>query len=722
MSLETDLDDLRARLELATRTLVLGVVPSDPQLEEVKQPLLEILRATPLVVADLGACTSSMGPARWAQLASAQPGAAVHVLSFVPPTELSARAFANLLNAERGLLSQLPGPLLLLVSQETERVLRRHAHDFFTWISHGYALPKARALLALMARLHLGTPEPEPAIPPETPIRFLHVSDFHLRPSRVSRYDQDRVLEGLLRFLERDGDRFPLDLVFVTGDLAWSGRPDEYALVVAFLRKLLELTGVPPERMFAVPGNHDVDRSVGRWLLRTLSSDDESIAFFTDPEARAFHRQKLAAYETSLREVLGPGRQLGLGVGADAVEIVEIAGSRLAIASFNSSWFSQGDGDQGKLWLGDPNLRGAAERIADADASFAISLLHHPFDYLHEDERELVEHRLELGFDLVLRGHLHANKTRSIASQRGGYVEVAAPASYQGSHWPNGCFLGEIRPKARTVRLRPYTFASGPDPWVLDTKVFPDDADDGYCRTFTVPHKQRRKSSMSRASRAAVQDAFDKASPHQQMWLKRRVLHDQGAHHDASTDRELVSRLAEESPELRVSLLKDSGVALVSAIESLGSLRDPALPQIDVTEAVGFERALMEAGRLFLEHTAKLALDRARMTERDANVGLAASLGLVVDAPIAVGEGVGRGYQADIMIGDKVDACDLVEVVRSTKAGLGPKLHQLDHFGTTGEVRHAALAVVGSLPEGATEPKLERVITPSGRGAWVVHL
>lgn len=60
-----------------------------------------------------------------------------------------------------------------------------------------------------------------------------------------------------------------------------------------------------------------------------------------------------------------------------------------------------------------------------------------------------------------------------IASQRGGYVEVAAPAAYQGSQWPNGCFLGEIRPKARTVRLRPYAYAAGPDPWVLDTKELP---------------------------------------------------------------------------------------------------------------------------------------------------------------------------------------------------------------------------------------------------------
>ncbi len=722
MSLEADLDDLRARLELAERTLVLLVVPSDAELDEVKRPLLEILRAIPLELADLGACTSGTGPARWAELTGTRPDAAAHVLSFVPTTEIEARAFASLLNAERSFLSKLPRPMLLLVSRKTELVVRRHAHDSFTWISHAYALPGARELRALAGRLGVHTQWVAPVPPPEAPIRFLHVSDLHLRPARVARYEQDRVLDGLVRLLERDRAEFPLDLVFVTGDLAWSGAAAEYELVIAFLRRLLEVTGVPPERLFVVPGNHDVDRSVGRWLLRTLETDGESLEFFVEPHARAFHRRKLEAYETGLRTLVGDGRSLGLGVGAEAVEVVEVRGTRLAVASFNSSWFSQGDGDQGKLWVGEPNVKEALDRIADAGAELAISLLHHPFDYLHENERRVVESWFERGFDLVLRGHLHENKTRSIASQRGGYVEVAAPACYQGSHWPNGCFMGEIRALARTVRLRPFAFVAGPDPWVLDPKVFPDDAAEGYCRTFSVPPKRRRKSGQSEASRVATQHAFENASPHQQMVVKRRVLDDQGPMYGAGVDREVVNRIAEELPELRISILKDSGVALVSAIEGTERGLDPALERIDVARAGGFELALRQAGRLFLEHTAKLGLERARLPERDANVGLAASLGAVVDAPIAVGEGLLRHHGPDITIGEHELARDLIELARPSKAGLRPKLEQLDRYGKVGDVRHVVLAVVGSLPEGATEPELERVTTPAGRDAWVLHL
>ena len=232
MSLESDLAELRAQLELRSgdHTLVLVVVPSDAQLVEVKQPLLEILRATPLSLADLGACTTSTGPAQWAELARARTDVAVHVLSFTPATDVAARAFVKLLNAERGLLRELPAPLLLLVSAQTERVLRSNAHDFFTWVSHAYVMPEPRELLALAARL--GVAAAEPAAPSEPPIRFLHVSDFHLRPARIARYGQDLVLDGLMSFLERDRAEFPLDLVFVTGDLAFSGKPEEYELVV----------------------------------------------------------------------------------------------------------------------------------------------------------------------------------------------------------------------------------------------------------------------------------------------------------------------------------------------------------------------------------------------------------------------------------------------------------------------------------------------------------
>ena len=69
--------------------------------------------------------------------------------------------------------------------------------------------------------------------------------------------------------------------------------------------------------------------------------------------------------------------------------------------------------NRGRLWLGEANVAGAEGRIAEEGADFAIALMHHPFDDLHEIERWMVERRCERVFDVVLRGHLHQERTRS---------------------------------------------------------------------------------------------------------------------------------------------------------------------------------------------------------------------------------------------------------------------------------------------------------------------
>lgn len=508
-----NLDELLLFMDLrrGQATILAAVAEDEGEVDAARMALAALLRAVPMAVGDLGLSDAASGPRRWVQLTGAAADDA-YVIGHIPVSPVAARSWAALVNGEREVLRDLGGPLVLVFSRATEQILRRQAIDFTTWINQICVLPRASEIAALVRQRGAGAVQDEPPTLPEDPIRFLHVSDLHLRPIGVKRYDQDKVLRGLLDFLERDRARFPLDLLFVTGDLAFKGDAKEYALVVDLLRTLMRVTSVPAERLFVVPGNHDVDREVGRWLLRTPAKGEDADAFFTDGRHRAFHAQKHAEYTKAMRALLGEARPLGLEVGEDAVELVEVRGAKIAVASFNSAWFAQGEDDHGKLWLGEANVDEAGQRVADLEAPFAVALMHHPTHDLHEEERNNVESYLERSFDLVVRGHLHRERSRSIATQRGGYVEVAGPAAYQGSQWPNGCFLGEIRPMARSVKLRPYAYASGPDPWVLDTKVFPDDEAEGHCRTFVVPEKRRLKGAVVR-QRGAASDERVRAAP-----------------------------------------------------------------------------------------------------------------------------------------------------------------------------------------------------------------
>lgn len=489
-------DELTARIRLSqgAPTMLLLVAESRPEEPEAPLgPLCEVLasllRQAQLSVQVLPTGPDA-GPIAWTK--TMQPGMGAYLTVLAPEGKLLERTVARELNAQRQQLQQLKGPLLLLLPARIERRLQEDAPDFHTWRAETYILPPLEQLEAL-ARERGALEAPAPAsraVPAKPPIRFLHLSDLHLRPGNSHAYDQDRVLNGLLEYLKQERGKAPLDLVFLTGDVGYSGQPGEYARAAEFLSQLLEVTGVPGDRLFVVPGNHDVDRRQGKWLLRTLGSDKDATDFFVEPGNRRWHEQKFSAYREAMSKLLGPSRSHGLRCGEGAVEVVNIRGERVAVASFNSAWFAQDDEDLSKLWLGEACVELASQRIRKEGAALAVALMHHPTEHLSEQERWNIENHFERTFDLVLRGHLHKDKIRGIRSGRGGYLEIAAPAAYQGSQWPNGCILGDIHISNRSVTLTPLKFGSGADPWVLDTTVFPNNKEYGYRHTFELKNRQ----------------------------------------------------------------------------------------------------------------------------------------------------------------------------------------------------------------------------------------
>ncbi|HVG60856.1 MAG TPA: metallophosphoesterase [Hyalangium sp.] len=62
----------------------------------------------------------------------------------------------------------------------------------------------------------------------------------------------------------------PFDLVCFTGDVVYAGKATEYAFAHALVAQLLEPLRLPMERLFVVPGNHDIDRDVGKAAWEAL--------------------------------------------------------------------------------------------------------------------------------------------------------------------------------------------------------------------------------------------------------------------------------------------------------------------------------------------------------------------------------------------------------------------------------------------------------------------
>src|SRR5712691_9340822 len=96
-------------------------------------------------------------------------------------------------------------------------------------------------------------------------LQFLHISDLHAKGSKEKEpWRRRRVLgdawrRNLETLLQEEGR---VDFVFFTGDAAQSGKPEEYAEVTDFFRALCEELDIGLDRLFVVPGNHDIDRDL----------------------------------------------------------------------------------------------------------------------------------------------------------------------------------------------------------------------------------------------------------------------------------------------------------------------------------------------------------------------------------------------------------------------------------------------------------------------------
>src|SRR3954454_11573056 len=90
-------------------------------------------------------------------------------------------------------------------------------------------------------------------------LTWLHILDFHIKTGDP--YDRDVVLRALVRAVERyrTEDSRQADLIFATGDIAHGGQAGEYEQASSFFDALLAAAGVTKERLFVIPGNHDVD-------------------------------------------------------------------------------------------------------------------------------------------------------------------------------------------------------------------------------------------------------------------------------------------------------------------------------------------------------------------------------------------------------------------------------------------------------------------------------
>lgn len=269
-------------------------------------------------------------------------------------------------------------------------------------------------------------------------LTFLHISDLHLRtyedpPNGLSAAPRSDLDDDLRTQLLRDVGRLAQRVgafggILVSGDVAFSGKSEEYAVANNYLSRLCTQIGCKESGVWVIPGNHDVVRAV-------ISKSPALQALHHD--LRTKPAEQLGDYIQELirdpvgAAILNPFQPYNVFARAygcasepahlywDSPDIRLNDGSRLRIRGLNSVLVSDAsDNDQNKkMVLGEHQVR-----FEEADDLVHIVMCHHPSDWIRDWDR--VETFLNRRTAVQLYGHKHVQRSEQI----NGSVRVRAGA------------------------------------------------------------------------------------------------------------------------------------------------------------------------------------------------------------------------------------------------------------------------------------------------------
>jgi predicted phosphodiesterase len=300
---------------------------------------------------------------------------------------------------------------------------------------------------------------------PTQTVSWLHVSDFHFKEHMEP--DRRRVLNEMLDDVKALRREWTPDFILVTGDLTYSGRPVEFDMAWRHLNSLATAAEVNVERIFVVPGNHDVDRGLHRpTIFSGLRSAADSEAYSTAYDQLIDGGLQQEAIVARLRNFYQfsnehfPSRRLG-GDKFWFMEQLNIRGTKLSLVGLNSAWAS-GENEEDlrrHLCVGLRQAEAAIDALRNTAErpDLRFFLIHHPLENLLPRDSAILENLLMKNCDILFRGHLHEARVIVQGEPGGGrYATLAAGSAYEKAWCLNGYSFGRaiFKPNGKSNGVR----------------------------------------------------------------------------------------------------------------------------------------------------------------------------------------------------------------------------------------------------------------------------
>lgn len=242
---------------------------------------------------------------------------------------------------------------------------------------------------------------------------IVHVADIHILNASSTGLMRLRMLADAIGALRVEADAA---LILLTGDIAFSGKREQYALVETELsgikKRLSAEWGFVDVRIFACPGNHDCDFDLQKNAIREALL--HSVA--TSGDGQVDIVRELAEVQSGFNVFLESLDSLNVS-SSPLVSFaeLEIAGRSLNIVSVNTSWSSRKSELPG-------SLRMPAGLLPQLQISEGVSfaLLHHPLNWYDPQDGKSLSDWLDVNADIAMWGHEHREDSFKVHRRRYG--------------------------------------------------------------------------------------------------------------------------------------------------------------------------------------------------------------------------------------------------------------------------------------------------------------
>lgn len=249
-------------------------------------------------------------------------------------------------------------------------------------------------------------------------IVLVHLSDIHfIGSSGTSVYDLDADVRNELL---RNAAKLTKELggatgVLVTGDIAFSGKREQYERAASWLVDFCKAIGCREESVWVVPGNHDVDRDRARSkVTKTLheiirkkdeaSIDAELREIFSDAQSASALLEPLTEYNAFAARfecTITPAKPFW------ERDLTLSCGTVIRLRGLCSALVCNAEDAKGNIVLG--TAQASVPRI---DGVEYLTLCHHPPDWLRDQDAIVTQ--LESKVRIQLFGHKHAQRVQAI--------------------------------------------------------------------------------------------------------------------------------------------------------------------------------------------------------------------------------------------------------------------------------------------------------------------